>query len=161
MTISELKELSSNIQEFLNSQEVKTNKSSDKGKVKLKSQEIFNSFGVKKLTSNELKQLRLKVQKILISHDMKFIKNGGFGSVSFKYQEILNSHGLKKISDNGISKLRMKSKEVMWKYYSVNKSNSPDYIGELRDEIITELMKGRTVGEVFDPVLVGKVLRVA
>ena len=75
MTINELNELSSNIQEFLNSQELKTNKSSDTGNVKIKSQDIFSSIGVKKLTCNELEQLSLKVQEILISHDMKFIKN--------------------------------------------------------------------------------------
>jgi hypothetical protein len=73
MTISELNELSSNIQEFLNSQEVKM--SSNTGKVKIKSQEIFSSIGVEKLTRNELEQTRLKVQEILISHNMKFIKN--------------------------------------------------------------------------------------
>jgi hypothetical protein len=100
MTINELKELSSTIQEFLNSQEVKTNASSDTGKVRIKSQDIFNSIGVNKLTSNELEQLKLKVQRILVSHDMKFIKNFGTGKTGLKYQKILTSHGLKKISSN-------------------------------------------------------------
>ncbi len=98
MTINELKDLSSNIQVFLNSQEVEMNKSSSTGKVKIKSQEIFNSLGVKKITSNELEQLRLKVQEILISHDKKFIKHGGVESVGIKYQKNLKSDGLKKIS---------------------------------------------------------------
>ena len=99
MTINELKELSSNIQTFTNSQEVKSNKSSDIEKLKIKSQEICNSIGVNKLTRNELKKLTLKIREILISHDMKFIKHGGVGSVGIKCQETVASHGLKKISE--------------------------------------------------------------
>jgi len=98
MTINELKELRSNIQTFINSQIVKSNKNSDIEKIKIKSQKIFNSIGVNKLTSNELEQLRLKVQEILISHDMKFIKNRGAGRTALKYQKILKSHGSKKLS---------------------------------------------------------------
>jgi hypothetical protein len=98
MTISELKKLSSNIQEFLNSQRVETSKSCDTEKLKIKSQQIFNSIGVNTLTSSELEQLRLKVQEILISHEVKFIKHSGVGSVGIKCQEIVTSHGLKKTS---------------------------------------------------------------
>jgi len=97
MTISELKELSSKIQEFRNSQDVEMTNSSDAGKEKIKSQEIFNSLGVKKLTSNELEQSGLKVQELLISHDMKFIKHGVVGSVSI--QSLI---GFRILGGNGI-----------------------------------------------------------
>jgi len=121
MTTSELEELCANIQEFLSSQDVKM------------------------IESSELEQLKVKIQNILVSHEMKFIKNSGIGKMGIKYQELLNSRGLKKLSDNGISKLRKEVKEVMWKYYPVNNLNLPDYIGEFREEIIIELMKGNTV----------------
>ena len=155
MTISQLEELCVNIQEFLNSQDVKMIETSEIGNVSIKLQEILNSCDVKKITSSELEQLKVKVQEILISHDMKFIKNSGIGDVGINYQGILNSHGLKKLSDTGVSKLRSEVKEAMWKYYSVNKLNLPDYIGEFREDIIIELMKGKDVEEVFDSVIGG------
>ena len=95
MTIGELEELSSKIQEVLDSKDVEAFENSDTRKVNIKSQEISISIGVKKLTSNELKQLRLKVQETLISHNMKFIKNRGAGRSDLKYQKILKSHGSK------------------------------------------------------------------
>jgi hypothetical protein len=75
MTICELEELSSKIQEFLHSQDGGTIKKSETRKADIQLQEINDSVGVKNLTSNELEQLRLKVPEILTSHDMKFIKN--------------------------------------------------------------------------------------
>jgi len=43
----------------------------------------------------------------------------------------------------------------------MNNLNFPDYIGEFREEIIIELMKGNTVEKIFDSVLEGEVIRVA
>ena len=54
------------------------------------------------------------------------------------------------MSNVQIGKLRMEVKNVMWKYYSENKSIFPDYIGDFREEIIVELMKGESVEDVFD-----------
>ena len=161
MTIIELGELSKKIQKFLTSQDVEVIKTSAIGNVSIKLQNILNVCDVKKITISELRHLRTKVQEILISHDRKFIKNSGIGDVGISYQGILNSHGLKKLPGNGVTNLRSEVKEVMWKYYSVNKLNLPDYIGELREEIIIELMKGEDVEQVFDSVLEEEVLRAA
>jgi hypothetical protein len=54
------------------------------------------------------------------------------------------------MSNVQIGKLRVEVKVVMWKYYSENKPLFPDYIGEFREEIIVELMKGESVEDVFD-----------
>lgn len=54
------------------------------------------------------------------------------------------------ISKVVVDKLRVEVKKVMWKYYSENKHLLPDYVGEFREEIIVELMKGESVEDVFD-----------
>jgi hypothetical protein len=95
---------------------------------------------------------------------IRLITNGEYmnGAMSNNIiNKISVSRGMKKLSANGVSKLRSEVKEVMWKYYSVNKLNLPDYIGEFREKIIIELMKGEDVEDVFNSVLEDEVLRVA
>ena len=63
-------------------------------------------------------------------------------------QKILNKYVMSSVQ---IAKLRAEAKIIMWQYYSENKSLFPDYIGEFREDIIVELMKGESVETVFEP----------
>jgi hypothetical protein len=64
-------------------------------------------------------------------------------------KEISESRGVKKMTATEVIKLRMSVKEIMWKYYSENRSSIPDHVPEFREEIIIELMKGESVEVVF------------
>jgi hypothetical protein len=98
MTISELNELSSKIQEFLNSQKVVMVKNCGVVKEQIRLQESLIPLPFKELTPDKLEQLGLKVREILFSHDMKFIKNRSAENIDLKYQKTLKSHVSTKFS---------------------------------------------------------------
>jgi len=65
-------------------------------------------------------------------------------------QSISDARGVKRMTTTEVKKLREEAKETMWAFYSVNKSNYHESIGDFREEIIVELMKGIAVEEVFE-----------
>ena len=65
-------------------------------------------------------------------------------------REISDARGVKMMTRVEVEKLRNEVKEVMWKYYSMNKPYLSEHVREFREEIIIELMKGVGVTEVFD-----------
>jgi len=65
-------------------------------------------------------------------------------------REISETRGIKMMTRSEVVKLRTECKELMWGYYSDNKSIFFDYIGDFREDIIIELMKGGDVVEVFE-----------
>ena len=44
---------------------------------------------------------------------------------------------------------RTEAKKLMWEYYRDNKSSLPTWIGEFREEILTSLINGSEVVDVF------------
>ena len=47
------------------------------------------------------------------------------------------------------TRTRAEAKKLMWEYYRDNKASLPKWIGEFREEIISRLIVGDTVSEIF------------
>lgn len=69
-------------------------------------------------------------------------------------RDVALTRGVEKITALKIAKLRNESKREMWEYYLANKAVLPEYIREFREEIIVELMKGRSAEEAFGSIQV-------
>ena len=48
---------------------------------------------------------------------------------------------------------RAEAKKLMWEYYRDNKASLPKWIGECREEIISELIDGKNVVKTFQTVV--------
>ena len=48
------------------------------------------------------------------------------------------------------TRTRAEAKKLMWEYYSENKASLPKWIGEFREEILTDLMIGFSIAAVFE-----------
>lgn len=51
------------------------------------------------------------------------------------------------------TRTRAEAKKLMWEYYSENKSSLPKWIGEFREEILSQLGTGKDVLDVFSSIL--------
>ena len=47
------------------------------------------------------------------------------------------------------TRTRAEAKKLMWEYYSENKANLPEWIREIREEILSDLILGQNCGDVF------------
>ena len=47
------------------------------------------------------------------------------------------------------TRTRAEAKKLMWEYYRDNKASLPKWIGEFREEILTSLINGSEVVDVF------------
>ena len=47
------------------------------------------------------------------------------------------------------TRTRAEAKKLMWEYYRDNKASLPKWIGELREELIRQLILGNSASDVF------------
>ena len=90
------------------------------------------------------------IKEISIVRMEKGLKNIEKKNLQESEKQELRKKVKDKLSQSDIRKLREEVKQVMWKYYSENKHLLADYVGEFREDIIVELMKGESVEDVFD-----------
>ena len=55
------------------------------------------------------------------------------------------------------TRTRAEAKKLMWEYYRDNKASLPKWIGEFREEIITNLISGVSVQVAFELFVIDKV----
>ena len=101
---------------------------------------IVKEISESRMSEEKKEERRVKLAKVSEA-DLKECEKEEMG------EKILNKYVMSSVQ---IGKLRAEVKIVMWKYYSENRPLFPDYIGEFREEIIVELMKGESVEDVFD-----------
>ncbi|MFC1560313.1 hypothetical protein ACFL3W_00040 [Pseudomonadota bacterium] len=102
--------------------------------------QIVKEISESRMSKEEKEERRVKLEKVSEADLQESDKEEMRKKILAKYV----------MSNVQIGKLRTEVKIVMWKYYSENKSIFPDYIGDFREEIIVELMKGKSVETVFD-----------
>jgi len=102
--------------------------------------QIIKQISESRMSKEQKEERSLKLEKVSKSDLQECEKEQLSRKIVAKYV----------LSNAKIEKLRSDVKTVMWKYYSENKPLFPDYIGEFREDIIVELMKGESVEDVFD-----------
>lgn len=106
----------------------------------LMTSQIVKEISESRMSDKEKEERRVKLEKVF-EMDLKDSEKEEVR------KKILNKYVMSNVQ---IGKLRVEVKIVMWKYYSENKPLLPKYIGDFREEIIVELMKGESVEDVFD-----------
>jgi hypothetical protein len=78
------------------------------------------------MNGSEIGKLRLEIEKVMRSEKLSVVKNSVLGE------------------------WREEAKGIMWGYFNKNRLNLSEDIGEFREDIIVDLMKGCDVKEVFE-----------
>ena len=96
------------------------------------------------------KENNKKIVKECSGYDLKVMSGSEIGELRVKIEGVLRDEKLGVIRNVEIRKLREEVKGVMWRYYCENKFELNEGIGDFREEIIVELMKGGDVKKVFE-----------
>jgi hypothetical protein len=102
--------------------------------------QIVKEISESRMSKTEKKERKIKLEEVSKMDIQECDKDEMRKKIVSKYV----------MSNVQIGNLRTEVKIVMWNYYSENKPLFPDYIGEFREDIIAELMKGESVENVFD-----------
>ena len=109
----------------------------------IKELEILNSSEIKEKENK-------KIVKECNGFDLEMMNGSEMGKLRVKIEGVLRDEKLRVVTDIEIRKLREEVKEVMWSFYCENKFSLSEDIGDYREEIIVELMKGKDVKDVFE-----------
>ena len=112
--------------------------------------EIVITKELKILNGSEIKEKNKKFVKEWNGCDLKVMSGSEIGKLRIKIEVVLRDENLRVVKNSEIRKLREEVKEIMWGYFCENRFYLSEYVGDFREEIIVELMKGRDVNEVFE-----------
>jgi len=103
------------------------------------------------LNSNEIKEKENEERVIECNGcDLKLMNGSEIEKLRMKIERVLRDEKLRVFKNIEVGKLREEVKEIMWGYFCENRFSLSEDIGDYREEIIVELMKGGGVKEVFE-----------
>ena len=114
----------------------------DGKKIKDDKKEKFNKDFEKLLNMNEYKIMNINGLEVMDSSEVEKLK--------IEIDRLLSEYKLGMILRNKLRELREEVKEIMWVYFCENRMNLSVDIGDFREDIIVDLMKGFDVKEVFE-----------
>jgi hypothetical protein len=88
--------------------------------------------------------------KLMELNGLEGMKGSEISKVKNGVDSLLKKYGLGMITRTKLKDLREEVKGVMWSYFNRNRDCLSEDIGDFREEIIVELMKGGDVEEVFE-----------
>jgi hypothetical protein len=107
------------------------------GELKEENKELVEKWSVcdfEMMNGSEIGELRKKIEVVMRDEKSREAKNS-------KLRVIKNSE---------IREWREEVKKIMWEYFNKNRLNLSEDIGDFREDIIVDLMKGCDVKEVFE-----------
>ena len=113
-----------------------------KGLIKEKDKEEFSKDFENLLNMDEFKIMKMNGLEVMDSSEVKKLK--------MEIDGLLKKYKLGVILRSKLRELREEVKEIMWEYFCENRMNLSEDIGEFREDIIVDLMKGCDVKEVFE-----------
>ena len=96
------------------------------------------------------KLLNMDEFKIMKMNDLEVMDSSEVGRLKIEVDRFLKKYGMGMILRSKLGELREEVKEVMWEYFCENRKSLSEDIGEFREDIIVDLMKGCDVKEVFE-----------
>ena len=120
----------------------KLNRCEKEGLIKEKDKEDFRKDFEKLLNMDEFKIMNINGLEVMDSSEV--------GKLKMEIDGLLRDYKLGMVLRSKLRELREEVKEVMWGYFCENRMNLSEDIGEYREDIIIDLMKGCDVKEVFE-----------
>jgi hypothetical protein len=81
---------------------------------------------------------------------LEMMDSSEVGKLKIEIDGLLKEYSLGMILRSKLGSLREEVKEIMWSYFNKNRLNLSVDIGDFREDIIVDLMKGCDVKEVFE-----------
>jgi hypothetical protein len=105
---------------------------------------------LKSLSGIELKEKNKELVEKWSTCDLEVMNHSEIGKLRMEIEGVLRDEKLRVIRNSELGKWREEVKKVMWEYFCENRMNLSEDIGDFREEIIVDLMKGCDVREVFE-----------
>ena len=105
---------------------------------------------LKSLSGSELKEKNKELVDKWSTCDLDVMNRSEIGKLRMKIEVVLRDEKLRVIRNSELGKWREEVKKIMWEYFCENRMNLSEDIGDFREEIIVDLMKGCDVREVFE-----------
>ena len=120
----------------------KLNRCEKEGLIKVKDKKEFRKDFEKLLNLDEFKIMNIDGLEKMDSSEV--------GKLKIEVDGLLKKYSLGMILIGKLVELREEVKEIMWGYFCKNRMNLSADIGDFREDIIVDLMKGCDVKEVFE-----------
>jgi len=113
---------------------------------------------LKILSGGELKEENKELVEKWSVCDLEMMNGSEIGELRKKIEVVMRDEKsreakkskLRVIKNSEIREWREEVKEIMWGYFNKNRMNLSEDIGDFREDIIVDLMKGCDVKEVFE-----------
>ena len=105
---------------------------------------------LKILCGSGLKEENKKLVEEWSVCDFEMMNGIEIGELRKEIEVVMRDEKLSVVKNSVLGKWREEVKEIMWGYFCENRMNLSGYIGEFREDIIVDLMKGCDVKEVFE-----------
>jgi len=105
---------------------------------------------LKVLRGSELKEKNKELVEKWSVCDLEMMNGSETGELRKKIEGVMRDEKLTVIRNSVLGKWREEVKEIMWNYYKKNRLILSADIGDFREQIIVDLMKGCDVKEVFE-----------
>lgn len=120
----------------------KLNSCEKEGLIKERDKKEFSKDFEKLLNMDEFKIMNMNGLEVMDSSEVRKLK--------MEIDGLLKKYSLGMILRSKLVELREEVKEIMWGYFNKNRLNLSEDIGDFREDIIVDLMKGCDVKEVFE-----------
>ena len=120
----------------------KLNSCVKEGSIKDKKKEKFSNDFDELLNMDEFKLMNMSGLEMMDSSEVEKLK--------IEIDGLLKKYELGMILRSKLRNLREEVKEIMWSYFNENRLNLSVDVGDFREDIIVDLMKGCDVKEVFE-----------